>query len=340
MAEVKVPGIETLGILLAKASAKWAFQKASSAGIKGLKEWIIAEANNDGSPLNQADLKTLDGLLGATNVFYKSLVSAAKPWTDAGAVLVGPSGGGKSTIASFLSTGKLAEVSEDAGGTTTQVHSEKIRYHAAKYVITDTAGQHESIELKADVAEALRLGKERVLVLVMSGGFLKTRGIVDADGSEIPLKRPQRDAAPDLDSYLQGCADEEIEWLKSMAKGVGKLPPKRTFRYILVVVNKADQWWDFREHVAKYYKGMLNVSDVIPAGVTHLTADRSNRLKEALGAVTANWGVIDANPSFHLVSSDYNSVYDRPPSGGMSRGASMLSMALLRAELRLRFREI
>lgn len=333
-----MPTLSTISVWLGEASLKWIFQKVAFEGTEGLKSWIISEAEKDNKKLTKNDLNTLNGVLEGSDTFFKTVWANLKPWTDAGVLIIGPSGSGKSSLCEFLKTGQLA----DPISSTTFRNSVKVRHEARKYLITDTAGQHGHVHRREDVTKAIRLGNERVLVIMMAGGFLKTEGIIDEKGKEILYKRPNQDATASLRKYLNICAMEEINWLESIAMSVGdEIESNRRFRYILIVVNKADQWWNAREHVRKYYTCDLSENGPkAPTLVAHLTYERSKQFKAAIDKVVKNFGVQDISPSTHVIASAYDSMYGHAPNGILSRQAVHLSMLLFRAELRLRFFEI
>jgi energy-coupling factor transporter ATP-binding protein EcfA2 len=324
-----------ISLFFGKAAAKWAFNKAASHSTEELKKWIISEAKNDEHNLTEADFKTIDGLLSANRTFMDTIISVAKFWTNGGVTIVGPSGAGKSTLHEFLDKGHLAE----PGISTVGADTKNIRHQARKYRVTDTPGQVNNQERLLEASSAIDQESERVLVVVLSAGYLKTEGMTDQDGNEFIYKRPAKTEENNLANYLEICAVEEIEWLESITKRAGKLSPEKRFRSIMIVLNKVDQWWDQQEHVNKYYRGVLDVGAVIPDEVKHLSYERSQKLKGALQNLKSSMATQGVEPTFHLVASAYDSLYNNPPNGSLSRQSALSSLIVFRGELRLRLLE-
>lgn len=281
------------------------------------------------------DLKTLAGLLEANNTFFKTLFAMMFPYTFSGAICVGPSGAGKTSIQNFFSEDRLVPPTES----TYKRFSNPVRYGAWTYQMTDTPGQHRFAEHRGEAFTAIRQGKEKVLMLVFSAGFLKTLGIIDASGSEIKYKRPDRDPKGSLEEYLSDAIDEELDWMRTVKQQVPSLENNR-FTYVMVIVNKLDQWYDTRNYVAAFYEGRLLPEDDQQNNnslTKHLNSERSKEFKKLLGEIVNNWCIQGVNPTHHYVASQYDSLYGNAPSGEMSIEAAELSLRLLRAQVRARF---
>lgn len=208
--------------------------------------------------------------------------------------------------------------------------------------MTDTPGQHQFSELRQEAFSAIRDGDEKILMLIFSAGFLRTLGLVDKDGNEIKFKRPDCEPKESLEDYLSHALDEEIHWLETAENEIRSVGKKKPFKYLMVVVNKMDQWDEIHEHVVSFYEGMPRKSakdDNENVLSQHLTPDRSQKFRRALKRIAEAWCARGLSPTFHYVASQYDSFYDNPPSGFMSQAAVEMSLRLLRAEVRTRFLE-
>ena len=87
--------------------------------------------------------------------------------------------------------------------------------------MTDIPGQHRFAELRNESFTAIQQGKEKVLLLTFSAGFLKTLGIL-GEPDAVRYKRPDKDQKANIKEYLSSAPDEEIEWLNSAVSGVSR----------------------------------------------------------------------------------------------------------------------
>jgi hypothetical protein len=78
---------------------------------------------------------------------------------------------------------------------------------------------------------------------------------------------------------------------------------------------------------------------VIPDEVKHLSYERSQKLKDALQNLKSSMATQGVEPTFHLVASAYDSLYNNPPNGSLSRQSALSSLIVFRGELRLRLLE-
>jgi len=326
-----------VAVWLAKAAASYAIRNAAGRGIDGLKSEIVRMAKSQGNSLSTQDLKTLDGLLSGSNEFFQAIFAATVPYSYSGMICVGPSGSGKTSIQNFFAEDRLT----GSSASTLLANVQHTRYGTWSYYMTDTPGQHQFAESREGTANAITDQRSKVLMLVLAGGYLKTVGMLDADGSEIKLKRPSQNASATLHAYLDQSIDEEIDWLETLVKKLPALKAKQRYKYLMVVVNKLDQWYGVRDRVVSFYTGLASPKSPpsLPPLAQHLTAARSKRLRAALAIIASGWCIQSIKPSFHAVSAQYDSFYDNPPSGEMSQAASEQSLRLLRAQVRLRFIE-
>jgi hypothetical protein len=331
-----VPDLNSIGILLAKAAMKLALESAMGDGTKGLIAAIKNIATESNVELNEQDSKMLQGTLEGTNVFFQAIFTMLR-LKSAGMISVGPSGSGKTSIQNFFAKDQLTPSSES----TYRTASASIPYGAWMYQVTDTPGQHLFAEARGEAIQAIENSSAKVLMLVFAGGFLKTVGIEDATGHEMKYKRPDRDPQPNLTNYLSLAIDEEIDWLEKFKKEVPSHQGTK-FKYAMVVVNKLDQWFSISKQITKFYEGKLTQIDDQSNTDNlskHLTSTRSQRFMNALTEIINAWCVQSIKPSFHYVSSQYDSFYGNPPSGDMSVAAAESSVRILRAQVRLRFLE-
>jgi len=178
MKEVKMPAISTISTYLTKAAATFAFKRMAVKGAKGLVEWIKEKAHEDDVSLTDRDLKTINGLVVGNKEAFQVLLAKIVPWTSSGAICAGPSGSGKTSILNFFVHNRLITPTQSTSRTDPQT----TRYGAWTYQMTDTPDQHGHTDSREDAFSAIKDGKEKVLMLVFAGGFLKTVGIIDAEG--------------------------------------------------------------------------------------------------------------------------------------------------------------
>lgn len=321
----------SLAVLFAKAAASGVVSRISHGTTDTILDWFKNEAKRSSIPLTKDELVLLNNLLRDDASFFNA-ITANFLWKRNGLVIAGPSGSGKSTIFNYVCNQELGPTSVSTFNT----YKDEMRFGWWRYTVMDTPGQIETFDLGEKAFAAIKDGRERILLLVFGAGFLRTAGIVEN------LKRPVRSADKTFVKYLANSIAEETNWVKHAVHEVTITRPRRRFTHLMVIVNKMDQWYERADQVVQFFEGSSrkgnDSQDHHPLSA-QLTLPRGKEFRKLLATLTKKWCIAGVRPTFHYVSSLYNSVYSNAPSGKMSVEASETSMLLLRALIRLRMLE-
>ncbi len=300
-------GAEILG-LLTKALLTGAFSQISKRGTQGIIDLVAEEAKQAGNIFLEQDRETTEKLLYGKNRFYDPILANLKLAQRKGIAIVGPSGVGKTSLFNFIA-GK--PIIRPAGSSSERKHDYTF-IGPKKFLVTDTPGSLIQVNLAKETFEYIERGKINVLILVMCHGYLDTMGIHD-------LRRPgQREPANSIESYLIQSQREEIEWIEDFVTRAELMT--RKIPYIMVAINKMDQWLNYQREVIRYYQ--------------------EGKIRSHIDALAKKCCRLDTSPSFHPIACTYNSFKGSSPDGGMSAESALLTLAIFRAEIRQRLEEI
>jgi hypothetical protein len=270
-------------------------------GTSTLIDWIVAYAGAHGQVLTGDERQQIEALLNEDKDAYSRITAQMQPADRRGILIVGPSGGGKTSLFNAM-TNRTSKALKSS----VEIDEDFIRLGGKVRAIRETPGQ---IQFGPHIYPAVQLYTPSTLILLVAYGYL------DSIGTGDQLQRPLKSPKPTLADFLNEARVEEIEWIKVFTALADPPGPRRKVRHLLLAVNKMDLWGDEQADVMKYYH-----SDPFP------------QLLE--GLVKKGIAVRNLRPEVVSVSSFYDAFKKiKAPVAGFDRTASEESVKLLKAFL-------
>ena len=291
---------------LSLAAAKGIAGHAGKLTLAALVEIVGKHAGIEGQVLDPEQLKIVRRLLKEDNSWAKRAFAQFQTLKRKGVLIVGPSGAGKTALFNYLT----GEPRIFPSGRTIKKQAGTRRFGSRIIQVIDTPGGLHA-DLEKETYSFLEGGKAEILILVLANGFLDTASLPG-------FSRPGKGQFSTFTEYISEARNEELTWLRQ--GNVVQVPPKKKFRYFLVVLNKMDLWANGVEEVLVQYK--------------------EGELGEAIQVVTSRWCAAGVQPSYHVVSTLYDSFLGMPPSGLLSATGSLRTLELLRAQIRYLLEEV
>lgn len=299
-----ITGTELIA-LATKSLLSGAFSQVSKRGIEGIVDWIEGEK---GGTLTAEEKSLTQRLLVGDDSLLQILTAQFKLSLRKGVAIVGPSGSGKTSLFNYL---QGQSVIRPSASTSDRKHA-SARFGSRIIRITDTPGSHVHVDLRNETFKYIERGQINVLAIMLCYGCLDTVGLIG-------LKRPgRRSTLASLEKYLEACRREELDWLRDLGDHLSQV--KKKIPYCMIILNKMDQWSELHDQVITYYREPGELRTQIDTIVQ--AACRSN-----------------VEPSFHPVACAYNSFKGNAPTGTMSAESCLLSLNILKEEIRLRLQE-
>lgn len=291
---------------IGKALLRGALGKVAQYGVRGIVDWAEEQAKSEGLVLSDVDKLRIVSIFSEDRSFWSALAAQFKTVRRRGIAIVGPSGGGKTSLCNFLCGRPIAP-----SHSTAERVGDETRFGARYIRVMDTPGSQFHVNLETETYQFVEEAKIDVLVVVLAYGYLDTIGIRD-------LRRPgMKKPYTSLERYLDRARREEVEWLQAFAERVeasnAKIP------YCMVVINKMDHWWPPDAVLKHYQKG---------------------KAKTAIESIVRQLCRKGAQASLHSIHCSYNSFKGAPPVGDLSTESALLTLSVLRAELAARMSEI
>jgi energy-coupling factor transporter ATP-binding protein EcfA2 len=302
-----VTGAEILA-LIGKAIVNGTFSQIAKRGVDGIAGWVSEQAAAAGGQFTADDRRTLEALLSDRHSVFASVAAQFKTVKKEGLALVGPSGVGKTSLFNYLRGEAVIAPIES----TSERAVKSARFQTRYISVADTPGSKVHVNFRKETGRFVQSKPIDILVLMLAYGYLDTVGLTD-------LRRPGRRLPYETrEEYVQAGRLEELEWIEEFTDRT--TPPKRKIPYLLIVVNKMDQWLPELDAIVQYYD--------------------SGESAKRIAALTKHFCRTGVKPSFHPVACTYNSFKGRAPVGEMSAEAAVLSLAVLRGEITRRLMEI
>ncbi|MBE9005211.1 50S ribosome-binding GTPase [Fortiea sp. LEGE XX443] len=235
---------------------------------------------------------------------WNRILAQLKPVDHRGAMFLGPSGAGKTTLVNAFVSGEIKESKLSTPGIKeiyTTICNEVV-------CVRDTPGRIRHQDSNSMLIDECLRYPPKILCLVLANSYLET---VDDPllqrGHDLHNQAIKFD---NKDEYLKYTKKEEMDWLEAFVKKTKCQPPKIQIQHIVIVANKMDLWGDKYEQVKDNYT--------------------NNPIIEKLVSILAN---SYQKAHFLGVSSNYDSFVGQSPIEGASKQKSRFSVLLLRAYL-------
>lgn len=292
--------------LATKSLLSGAFSQISKRGLEGIVEWMEAQK---GSPFSEEERSLAQRLLVGEDSLVQILKAQFKFSLRRGVAIVGPSGSGKTSLFNYL---RGESVIRPSASTADRKH-ESARLGSRIIRITDTPGSPIHVDLRSETFKYVERGHINVLVVMLCYGCLDTVGVAG-------LRRPgRREHFESIEKYVEASQQEELDWLSDLGDHLSQV--KKKIPYCMIVINKMDQWSERHDQVLSYYSG-------------------SGPLRDRIDAIVRAACRSEVKASFHPVACTYNSFKGNAPTGTMSAESCLLSLNILKEEIRLRLQEV
>ncbi len=269
-------------------------------GLQGVNEWLKEAAKKDGRELTPQEFSWVEAMLASDKAgFWKAQF---KLTNRRGIAVIGPSGAGKTALWSHLTEGQFVPPLVS----TPERENKDVRFGARYVRVTDTPGSEWHVDIKDETYDFINQGDVDVLILVLANGYLDTTGLSG-------FRRPgsKTEIASSLEGYHQHCLDEEAEWLDQLIAHIKE--PKPRIPYLMVLINKIDQWIPQSSEVLEHYQ----------------VGPPSRKITEIANKLCPK-GV---GPTYHLGACTYDAFKGTAPLGAFSQTMSRISMKVLRTEI-------
>jgi hypothetical protein len=178
------------------------------------------------------------GELSKDTAIGQDLRKWVSKYADFRIMLLGSSGVGKSAVRERL---KKSTVVPETYQRTTAVIYDTIRANKHPYLLIDAPGEKTDSQRLAELQ--IMQKKPYGIFNVVSYGYHE----FNIDSDWMLTDRPR------LLDFLQTRRNLELDALREWAPGVCFAGSK--CKFVLTIMNKADQWWDFRSEVETHYAG-------------------------------------------------------------------------------------
>jgi hypothetical protein len=298
--------IQTLYTILQSDAAQRALQGLAAAGTQQLAQWIGQHAQKENIELPAEKADAISHLILSDPTFWEKLLTIFKPKDKRGILIVGPSGAGKTALINSLNNRE-----DDDAESTVEIDPHLSLLAGRMAMVRDAPGQIHYAS-KARLWEAVASIKPKILIVVVAGGYLDSKGTGDDLKRSDPSTTPPFKSYASLKDFLEATRREELTWLTTFKNLVQV--SEQLVNYVVLIVNKKEIWLNEEKEILDLYR----------------TGNFASELQE----LTKKIAVTGQQPQILSVTARYNAFKSQvPPVATFDRKAALSSIRLLKAFL-------